>query len=59
MFEDKIASEEIKNERLAICQSCQHNKLGVCSKCGCVLRLKTQWKTTKCPVGKWGPVKSS
>lgn len=57
MFDDKIASDKVKEERLAICKACQHNKMGVCSKCGCVLRLKTQWKTTKCPVGKWGPCK--
>jgi hypothetical protein len=56
MFEDKMASEETKKERLAICQKCEHNKIGMCSKCGCVLKLKTQWKTTKCPVDKWGPV---
>jgi Family of unknown function (DUF6171) len=55
MFEDKIASDKVKQERLAICQSCDHNKLGVCSKCGCVIHLKTQWKPAKCPIDKWGP----
>jgi hypothetical protein len=55
MFDDKIASDKVKQERLAICQSCDHNKLGVCSKCGCVIHLKTQWKPAKCPIDKWGP----
>jgi len=56
MLDSRIASEEIKQERLAHCNKCEHNKVGICTKCGCILRLKTQWKTTKCPVDKWGPV---
>jgi hypothetical protein len=58
MLDNRIASEPIRNARLEICKKCEHNKLGVCSKCGCILRLKTQWKSTKCPVGKWGSVPS-
>lgn len=56
MFESHKVSKEIKQQRLEICKSCEHNKVGVCSKCGCVLTLKTQWKATKCPVEKWGSV---
>lgn len=56
MFEDQIASQEIKDARLAICNTCSYNKLGVCKKCGCIIRLKTQWKYSHCPVHKWGPI---
>ena len=56
MLDDRIASAVDKDRRLAHCRICEHNKIGVCSKCGCILALKTQWKTTSCPVGKWGPV---
>lgn len=55
MFNDKIASEETKKQRITICELCDHNKLGVCSKCGCIIHLKTQWKTAKCPIDKWSP----
>lgn len=52
---DLLANKEEKEKRLNICHACEHNKVGVCMKCGCILTLKTQWKGTKCPVDKWGP----
>lgn len=57
MFDHLRVDEETQKQRLGICASCEHNRLSVCKKCGCILRLKTQWAGTKCPVGKWGPVK--
>jgi hypothetical protein len=53
MFENQKVTKEQQEQRLAICKVCSHNKLNVCTKCGCILKLKTQWKGTKCPVGKW------
>jgi len=58
MVESIIASEKVKKERLDICSACENNKMNICMKCGCLLGLKTQWKSTKCPIGKWGPVSS-
>jgi len=59
MFDNHKVTEEVKKERLDICNACEHNALGVCKKCGCVLVLKTQWKVTSCPIGKWGKIQSS
>jgi ribosomal protein L32 len=56
MFDNRKVSKEIQQQRLAVCKTCEHNLLNVCKKCGCVLKLKTQWKTTRCPVNNWGPV---
>lgn len=47
--------EEIKEERLAICRSCEHfyPKLQKCLKCGCIMPLKTRLANASCPVHKW------
>ena len=54
----KSVSEETKNIRLAICNTCPH-KVGeennpTCNKCGCFLNIKTGWASQACPIGKWG-----
>ena len=42
------------NERVAICKNCEYyTRVGICSKCGCVLAIKARIPTMKCPVGKW------
>lgn len=52
-----LVSEKIKEERLDICKACdkgENQPIGfICSECGCFLHLKTRWKNTKCPIGKW------
>ena len=53
MFDHLIAPEHIKQERLTICSTCENNIMNICSKCGCILKLKTQWASTKCPADKW------
>ena len=52
-----IVSDEKKQERLDICRSCEFiNDINMsCKKCGCSLGIKTSWRTTSCPIGKWGP----
>lgn len=58
MFDNLKVDEKTQNKRLKICATCEHNKprmhTNICSKCGCILKLKTQWKGTHCPVNKWG-----
>ena len=41
------------NKRRSICEQCEHNKVSVCSKCLCIIPVKTSVKTAKCPIGKW------
>lgn len=43
-----------RNERLDICNSCEHkSKIGVCKLCGCLLKSKTTYTKASCPIGKW------
>lgn len=49
-----LSSPEEIQEKLAICQSCEHlNTDRVCTACGCGVDLKVKKRTTSCPLGKW------
>jgi hypothetical protein len=52
-----LASEEVVQHRLAYCDPCENNKLGICKKCGCFIQGKTRFANQRCPVGLWGPEK--
>ena len=53
-------SDEERERRFAICQSCEFYDGKACTKCGCpVVRekrfvSKLAWADSECPVGKWG-----
>jgi len=51
----KIVPENIEQERLNICQSCEHFfKLTTqCKKCGCFVKAKTKLAGGSCPIKKW------
>lgn len=59
----KALIEEIAKERMEICKGCPHYSLNSkkfkirvdehCTKCGCVLSLKTKCLSCKCPIDKW------
>ena len=48
-------SEEVAATRFDACTSCEFfiKPTSQCSKCGCLMNLKTKLKLAKCPVGKW------
>lgn len=51
---DYFVTEEIQDERLKICNTCEHyTKLKFCSQCNCFMPVKTKLSYKKCPVGKW------
>jgi hypothetical protein len=39
--------------RRAICDVCPENSLGICIKCGCVIKAKTMAEDAECPLKKW------
>ena len=47
--------EELAQYRLEICKVCPAYRplTNTCRKCGCFMKLKTQLKDAKCPIGKW------
>ncbi|MFW1676457.1 DUF6171 family protein [Pontibacter sp. JAM-7] len=40
-------------QRLAICQTCEHFTGKRCRVCGCFMKLKTKLENANCPKGKW------
>ena len=36
--------------RMSICMECENYLNGRCIVCGCNMKLKTKWKTSKCPL---------
>ena len=49
-----IASQEVQDERKAICEACPLLVNNQCRKCGCTgMHLKRSWETSVCPDGKW------
>jgi hypothetical protein len=52
---DHVATTEVKESRLAICDLCEFKfkPTNQCKKCGCFLWSKTTLADAKCPVGKW------
>ena len=48
-------SDDKYKERLEICNICEYKNqvLGVCKKCGCLLKEKAKHVRAECPIGKW------
>jgi hypothetical protein len=49
----KLTEENEQLKRKQVCRDCEKNKLGVCTKCGCVIKLKVKFEQNQCPLGKW------
>lgn len=49
------ATDEVAEERLAICISCPEliQLTKNCKKCGCFMTAKTKMSKASCPIGKW------
>lgn len=50
--------KRISDERLTICNSCEHyiKKTTKCEKCGCFMEYKTLFLNSECPIGKWNSI---
>tara|TARA_R110002050_G_scaffold151931_2_gene279244 strand:+ start:301 stop:534 length:234 start_codon:yes stop_codon:yes gene_type:complete len=51
-----IVEKEVFEERLNICNKCEHLDVNKCLKCGCTMTVKCKWGTAACPINKWGAV---
>lgn len=49
-----LASEHVTEARRAHCDPCEHNKMGICKRCGCIIQAKTRLAGQRCPIGLWG-----
>lgn len=58
-----MASDDEIIRRHDICQGCEFFANNTCGQCGCPVNRnrtyvsKLSWADSKCPVGKWGPVR--
>lgn len=50
-----MARQDTVDERRAHCDPCEHNKMGICKRCGCIIQAKTRLANQRCPIGLWGP----
>lgn len=50
-----FVSDEIKQQRLSICQSCEYYDASQirCKHCGCFLEHKARFALDSCPIDKW------
>ncbi len=46
--EEKV-SQEVYEERLALCRSCDNLISGMCLKCGCYVEFRAAFKDKRCP----------
>ena len=53
------ATDEIKQQRLTICKSCEHYDAQQirCKSCGCFLLTKASFALDSCPLHKWSSMK--
>lgn len=51
----KTVSQQVRKDRIAICQSCVFflKKVDTCKRCGCYIPAKAMFAATECPEGKW------
>ncbi|WP_071130499.1 DUF6171 family protein [Enterococcus timonensis] len=54
---DNLVSEEKRNQRLDICETCPFFQNQICTKCGCYAEFRTALKIKACPINKWAAVK--
>jgi hypothetical protein len=48
-----LVSDDVREQRWTICQSCPFLTNDRCVKCGCFMKVKCAFQTSKCPEGKW------
>ena len=48
-----IAEDQVRDNRLGICEECEHLNQHTCSKCGCFVLFRTSLNYKSCPVKKW------
>lgn len=48
-----LVSDEVREKRWSMCQGCPFLQENRCSKCGCFMKVKVAFQTSKCPIDKW------
>lgn len=53
LMEINLASDELKDDRLATCAGCPFRVSHTCTKCGCYVVFRASLEIKHCPIGKW------
>jgi hypothetical protein len=48
-----LVSDEVRDHRWNTCTGCPFLQNNRCSKCGCFMKVKVAFQTSKCPENKW------
>lgn len=48
-----LVDDSVREERWSTCQSCPKLQNDRCVECGCFMKVKVAFVTSKCPIGKW------
>lgn len=48
-----MADDATREHRWSICQACPMLQNDRCTKCGCFMKIKVAFASTKCPLEKW------
>jgi len=48
-----LVGDDIREHRWTICQSCPRLQSDRCLECGCFMKVKVAFSTSKCPMDKW------
>lgn len=52
-LETDLASDELKDKRLSVCESCPFFQNQTCTKCGCYAMFRASLSYKNCPIEKW------
>lgn len=48
-----LVADEVRQSRWSTCQSCPKLQNDRCVECGCFMKVKVAFVTSKCPIGNW------
>ncbi len=51
--EFSIASDDLKKERMDVCNTCEKKLNESCTECSCLLVTRISYVDSFCPLGKW------
>jgi len=48
-----LVDDELREQRWSICQQCPRLQNDRCLECGCFMKVKVAFQTSKCPLENW------
>lgn len=48
-----LCSSDVREARLKTCKQCEYLSNKICTKCGCLMVVKSWINNAKCPEAKW------